>query len=437
MPPSDESTPSTQERDDGADFAIATTSLDTRRTTLARLRGLRSARGRAFSVAATSLLVVAVLVGLFIHSSSDPGGALATLLRASTPTPDATFVPGANVVYFSDGVPWGTLSVDGKRIPTPDIMGGVILISRGAHHLDYQARYFPSLHCVFSAPRALSDTCPLNTSQQADQFLLDYGLARVLDLGSTGDRLQSDQRDAIIQHANTILAAHRLTAAIAPGDHYLDGQGHVVTATAPLRFTLTLALGGSNSPGFGAGCLLLCTDENQQFSGIAYDGKWHVTMNISPSWAITDASGRPLTAPNYRPAQNNGDAPIPMEAGIQLTPQGWTIDSLWNANQQVVSMIAQEGLSQAMSAAPSTLGASGYSESYMIGTNPLDGCVMDVTFSAGLQVTARVLWRFGALLAMNDTARKAFRQLPVANAAEQAQAARIIQQWQQQMTASG
>ncbi|HEY7848474.1 MAG TPA: hypothetical protein VIC27_00350, partial [Ktedonobacterales bacterium] len=55
---------------------------------------LPGAQARAAALAATTLFVVAVCVGLFTHATNDPSGALSTLLRLATPTPAATFVAG-------------------------------------------------------------------------------------------------------------------------------------------------------------------------------------------------------------------------------------------------------------------------------------------------------------------------------------------------------
>lgn len=405
------------QEDEGDDFAISP--LDASRPAMRGL-ALRGPQRRVAALAATALLVAVVVVGLFAHATSDPSGALATLLlHPTTPTPNATFVPGANVIHFSNGAPWGTLMVDGARLPGATLTGQGISVTRGTHHLVYQARYFPSLRCTFSAPRAQSDTCPLDTSDSTLQYLLTQGLTRAIDLGSTGATLQPDQRAALTQRVDDLLNAQALTATIAPGDRYLDDQGHIATASAPLRFTLTLALDQSATS--GGGCSQFCPALNISSQPVLPDGGWPMLLTITATWAITDASGHRLTPLNYlatQPFSNSG----PVEVGIQLTPAGWKISALDALNTQIVDSAAGSAVQQTVDA---TNSGDGPAYSILSAPNPLDGCVMEVVYGGA---TSRVLWRFGVLLALDSSAHRIFPQLPIATAAEQALADRIASQ---------
>lgn len=376
-------------------------------------------RGRRLvALGLTALLVVVVGVGLFVRATSDPAGAVATLLGLATP-PSATFVPGANVIYVSDGAPWGILTIDGKRLPATALAGAPMRVARGIHHLAYQARYFPSLRCVFSAPRAKSDTCPLDASQSTLQFLLDQGLARVIDLGSTGATLQRDQRRALIQQANNILAAEAATATIAPGDRYLDAYGRLVTATAPLHFTLTLSLGGSEQAGVGDGyCYQFCPDPSFQPGGQPNLSLWPMRVTVDAQWAITDASGKRITPLTYEAGQPYpGSAPI--DVGLALTSTGWTITGLERQNTGVTVNAALA----VMANQDNTVGGSGYGATVILGKNPLAGCVLHVSIN---NKNAHLLWRFGALIALDPASQRIFPQLPLANSAELAAARAIM-----------
>lgn len=385
--------------------------LSPRVSALASALALRGARRRALTLAATTLLVAVVVVGIFVHATSDPRGAVGALLRLSTPTPAATFVPGANVVYFNYGAPWGTLSVDGKRLPQFDLTGNGVAVTRGAHQLVYQARYFPLVRCVFSAPQAPSDTCRLDTSLDANSFLADKALARVIDLGSTGATLQADQRAALIQLATVQLQKQALTATIAPGERYRDDSGHIAVASAPLQFHLTFALSDTTSPVYAQGCTQICPEPTLRYDPSSQGG-WMTQVNVAASWAIFDVSGRRLTSAMYQAGQTV-PLNIPAEVGIQLTPTGWQLDWLDALGDEAVGDIAMSAENQAESDA----GANSNGMSYSLAPNPLDGCVMDLN---GGNTTARVFWRFGVLLAVNSAARKVFPALPVANAQEQA-----------------
>lgn len=382
-------------------------------------RALRGRRGRAATLAATALLVVVVVAGLFARATSDPSSAVATLLRLPTPTPAATFVPGANVIYLSNGAPWGILTLDGKRAPAIYALGFGFSVTRGRHYLVYQARYFPTLRCTFSAPRAQSDTCPLDTTATASQFLRTQGLARVIDLGSTGATLQSDQRIALIQLADALLARQTLTATIAPGDRYLDDQGRLETATAPLHFTMTPTLGVTEAPGVNATCYQFCPDPIFSSGGNLTNGQWLTRLTVTADWAITDASGRRLSGLTYQAGLRYG-ATNPVEVGIQLTPSGWRINGLGGITTLLIINAAGMMVDRAVSEA----GGGAYGSAILEGQNPLGASVMDVSFAGQ---SARLLWRFGALLAVDAAAHRLFPQLPVATPAEQALADSIGQ----------
>lgn len=381
-----------------------------------------SARSRALRVVAllaTALLVIATLTGLFARSTSDPRGALGTLLRLATPTPDATFVPGANVIFVSNGAPWGTLSIDGRRMPSLALAGASIHVTRGTHHLVYQARYFPTLRCVFSAPRVASDTCPLDTSEDMLQFLLDQGLARVINLGSTGATLQDDQRAALIQQINAQLVAESASAPIAPGERYLDSQGRLVTATSPLTFRMTLALDGSEIPGQeGSTCYQLCPNPSFTSSQPPDPAQWTVRVTLDATWAITDAGGKLLTPLLYEAGQPNPLSDS-IDINVALTAAGWVVSGLASQNANVVANAAFATLGNVVSATGDSVNGAGIT----LGRNPLAGCVLSVSVN---NTHVNVLWRFGALLALDAAAQRVFPQLPLANATERAAASDIL-----------
>ncbi len=410
------------EREEADDFSIGVSALDGSANPPHRLPlALRSRGGRAATLAATTLLVAVVVAGLFIHATSDPGEALDTLLGRPTATPSATLVPGANTIYFSNGVPWGALTIDGKRMPSADLTGDGVTVPQGIHHLVYQARYFPTLRCVFSAPPALSDTCPLDTSDSTSQFMLTQGVARVLDLGSTGASLQADQRDALIQLADNILSAQTLTATIAPGERYLDDQGDLVTATEPLHFTLTVALGGAEPQNADdTSCTQFCPDPALSAGGQPAGAGWSTRLTVSAYWAITDASGRRLTGVNYEAGLSYPES-APVIVNVQLTAGGWQIDGLEGSSADAVA----NAVGQAATNVVSGEDGDGFGTSTLAGRDPLDGCVIDVGYSG---YTSRLFWRFGALLTVDASAQRIFPLLPVATAAEQAAVTRILAQ---------
>jgi hypothetical protein len=398
--------------DNANDFAVETievTSLDGRSS---KPRRPRRPPPRALTLAATVAVVLAVAVGIFVRTATNPAAAVATLLLMSTATPQPTFVPGANIVYFSNGAPWGVLTIDGRRMPSPDVLGAMVEVSAGTHTLTYQARYFPSVHCTFSAPARPSDTCPKDQSQEASQFILDQGLGRVLDLGSTGATLQQDQLTALISLANAQLAGQAKTAPIQPGDRYLDANGQIVTASAPLRFTLTLSLDQSETSSLPtSACFQFCPHSSFTTGGQLSNQQWPMRVSILAAWAITDANGAALTPSDYL-ARQQIQLPILDDMGVQLTPDGWKVTEAMDVSVQATQQTAALVLEQA---AVSNSSTSGFSISFIIGKNPLNGCVMDVAVGGD---TARLFWRFGVLLAVGTSSQTDFPQVPLANYSE-------------------
>lgn len=410
MPPAGEPPSATNNADDFAVESIEVAPLDGRPATPRRPRRQPS---RALTLAATVAVVLAVLVGLFARVATNPAAAVATLLLMPTATPKPTFVPGANVVYFSNGAPWGVLTIDGRRMPSPDLLGAAVEVSAGTHTLTYQARYFPSVRCTFSVPARHSDTCPKDHSQEASQFLLDQGLARVLDLGSTGATLQHDQLNTLISLANAQLAGQARTATIQPGDRYLDAHGQIVTASAPLRFTLSLSLDQSETSGLPTVlCFQFCPDPTFTTGGQLYNQQWPMRVSILAAWAITDANGAALTTADYQAGQQF-QTPIVDDMGVQLTPDGWKVTEAVDVSVEATKLAAEQVVQQAAAS-----NNSGVSLGLILGSNPLNGCVMDVQVQGGKD-TSRLFWRFGALLALGTSAQKRFPQLPLATNAEE------------------
>ncbi|HEX8981411.1 MAG TPA: hypothetical protein VF792_01460, partial [Ktedonobacterales bacterium] len=398
----------------------------------------RSARQRVAAVAATALLVVAALVGLFVHATSDPGGAFDTLLQIYTPTPQPTFVPGANQIFIMRGVPWGALTIDGKKVPQNDASVKGILLTYGTHHLVYQARYFPTLRCVISAPSQPDDTCPVDSRQgESGQFIADHGLARMINLNLTSDKLQADQYSKLVQQINRTLSAKTYMATIAPGERYMDAQRSLVTASEPLTLRLSLhTLTASDVPAWGnVSCFQLCalaglgntTDIGQ------FDDQWRVDLQIGERWSLTDANGN--TMPLIYQSLGDGFIQNTLHLGIKLNATTWSISGLDHPASDAISDNASMMLLTSVTPqTPSQPTASPSGFSPIVGANPVEGCVMELTFyddlSSNVPTKAHVLLRFGAMVALDSAAHNHYPWLPAANSDEEDAANLIVQQAQ-------
>ena len=129
-------------------------------------RWMRSRPGRLALSALTLLIILAALAGILARSNPDPIGAAKTAMGYTTPTPTLFIPPGGDTFGLANSVPWGDLRIDGHAptLTTIALVGQGFTLPRGVHHLMYQARYFPSLSCLFSVPQTPEDTCPLANS---------------------------------------------------------------------------------------------------------------------------------------------------------------------------------------------------------------------------------------------------------------------------------
>jgi hypothetical protein len=385
--------------------------------------------------------VVAALVGLFVHATGDPRGALGAILQIPTPTPAPTFAPGSNVVYFANAVPWGKLTIDRTSMSadylTAHEFTGVTL-PRGAHRLVYTARDFPTVSCVFNVPASTHDTCLLDTTTGATANHLAVGQSRTFDLGATVDRLSPDQRDALLTQINADLLAAQLTAAIAPGDRYLDAQGNIATANQPLTLALTLTTHPSLTNDYvDPECHELCTDLNEAIPGLGGDHGWHIQVSLYASWSLTDASGQsagaidyqrvaPVTSPYGPPLANN----IPTPISVQLLPSGWQIsglDGLTAAEGKTAEEAAIDAAVNGVNTGPYAL----QGKVIGVGANPLEGCFVDLTLppqQPNSAIVVSLVWRFGAVFVADDAGQPTYAQLPHATAAEAAVITMLVQQ---------
>ncbi len=392
---------------------------------------------RVWTITATSLLVVAVLVGLFLRTTSDPRGAIGTLLQIPTPTPEPTIAPNGDAIYFANAVPWGTLTIDNKRLSNHELIthefNGNVL-SRGRHHLVYQARDFPTLRCTLSVPQAPADTCPLDTTTGATARQLTGEAGRTIDLGASLDHLPADQRDALGKAITVALQAQALSATIAPGDRYLDPQGNIATASEPLTLTLTLSTHPKLNPG---DCNPFCPDNTAVIPGLGVDNLWHIQTALHAEWTITDASGQSLGAVNDQHGgtfasfgENSVDYIRPI--GVALSASGWQVSGLDGLTAQAAITAQKNTINEAIAQTHEGGGAQGggYAAASGVmgfGDNPLPGCYI-VVKDPNMGVTIKMVARFGIAFVVDDGGQPYFAQILHANADEAALMDTLMQQ---------
>src|SRR5579875_302812 len=181
------------------------------------------------------------------------GDVLFSAYQQATTLPPVPLTVADRSVYFEYGASWGTLLVNGQRVDMQSLFSAVVPITlqRGTSRIDFSAPPYPPLHCVISAPPARTDTCPLLNDLSVNDPISSPDLGRVVNLGDLVSRLPSNQFNALVQATEGALATLAAkgfggtffsSVTLQVGDHYLDAQGNVKTATAPMKATLSFAL---------------------------------------------------------------------------------------------------------------------------------------------------------------------------------------------------
>jgi hypothetical protein len=369
-------------------------------------------RLRAAVVGAAVLLVTVLLLG----SVPDPRASLASLLHLPTPAPTATLTQFADQFSAINGVPWGVLRADGKRVSLyPAQSMYAFSLPRGRHTLEYRADPFPVLRCVVSVPQAANDTCPLKSAADADVKIL-IGVGRYLDFGCTLRALSDQQQAAletVIQHA---LDALQLTTTVPSGARYLSVDGTPQIATAALAATFSYRLNFDQQRSRVADvayCVTLCNAFGADV--------WYVAVHVVMGWGFTSAGVAPLALPAL--ANQPPDALMVAQATWQ---NGWQTGGQPFGGGNVCDDIRGNAYALFTSAA----NGSPVTVSAQAAANPADGCLFTVTPAGDSASTAPAptsvyLYRFGILFTVDANAHAGAPGLPVANADEQALARQL------------
>jgi hypothetical protein len=393
--------------------------------------------------------IVAILTAFLLTALLLPSGNReAVLSRLTPPTPTTTPVPqpSDDAFLWEHSVPWGQLLIDGK--PGPIVSGSALgqegkrfpeevafYLGRGPHTIEYHADGFPTVRCRVTVPYSRDDTCPLDRQ-------VNYGdmpLLRVLDLQATIDRLSPNETKALIQatQEQLVTVASALPAGtLRVGDHYMDAQGQVrqVTSTeAPLTMTPQFHLTTSVTTNDGVTCVTLCTGTA---FGIPYSAKgWSLLAPVQLRWRYTRADGQTLLdegpsalLPAVRSVLVHVLASSPAAGRWRIEVQQWPLlpdgqqtDPVLcltaDAYRQFVEVTSDQGM----------IGDGRVQWPYEASTPEL-GCLLagsetnetDPNAGKPSGPMALLLYRAGALLTVNDQARKWYPMLPQANAHERA-----------------
>jgi hypothetical protein len=347
---------------------------------------------------------------------------LATTLLVNRPGASTTSIgilpAGANVVVFTHTVPWGKLAINGHLVDislhTADFDTShlnPLYLPRKSNTITYTAAPFPAFTCTISAPAAPSDTCPLKTidlisgPSSPDRTFQGRGI----DLQAVPDRLPAASLDALIAATQHVLDSSTSSARVLPGDHYIAADGSYTTATQALDVAMEYRVPtATQAPMLGDDrCAPLCAGQGiYPLSGAAATGPGaHWTLLPIVRWQCTLPGGQPVVVDRGPGATVDITANWTgsWQVHIAQTLQPSALDAA--INQELASLIWPGGIGDGTVVASSA-----------------DGYLVKITHTkttlGGPNQTGYVLYRAGALVALDDSAHQALPWIPVASAHE-------------------
>jgi hypothetical protein len=399
--------------------------------------GVRRPRTQRLARAGSAIALLTALIAAVLFLPTGNREALLHALSLPTASPTPTPRPGDDAFLWEHSVPWGQLLIDGK--PGPDVsdsatrrsaeggyVGAAFHLARGRHTLEYRASLFPPLTCTLTIPAARSDTCPLDTAEGSAYLTPGAPATRILDLQATVDRLPKAQARALamaVQAALAEVAASLSTGSLAMGDHYVNSAGQVTQALTPLRIEPQLQLDASVTVSNGAPCATICTGGLVPIY-TASEG-WPVLTPVAVRWRYTHAGGDVIQ--DTGPASADGPPPI-LLLTLLARWQGntWQPPTLQTDDTPGIYPVICSTGTHALDDLRATPGQTTVDQSFQIPfaaqTKELGclyaGSTLDPVTSKSTGPIALVLYRAGALIAVNDEARRVFPTLPMASAHE-------------------
>lgn len=398
----------------------------------------RQARLRRAVIAAGAVLIAVAVLAVTLPNT---GATLRALLHIPTPVPTAPLAIGAGTFLMIDTVPWGTLLVDGREphmvVPPPNSPGGPsgtpqFTLGRGRYAIEYRAAPFPTLRCTVSVPAAPTDTCPLvGNSVVSGNPGVPFAVARVLDLEARPERLSGAALASLEQAVVAALNASVPPETLAIGDHYRAADGTIHAASQPLVAALAATLNQDSSvllPGDSGPCETLCRSFQSDFS-VPNQGIWLIGAHVIVSWRITRPDGTVVVTD--APA-----SPVAYDAH-QMVLVGASWHGAWSATTAYggglgVCSIAAAVISEVIAAATQNAGLLNYQQYVESPPNGAADCLIvevKVMPNGGGPVAGQqawVLYRCGALVAVNAQAHALLPLLPLASAHEQAVAQTLL-----------
>ncbi|HLJ35945.1 MAG TPA: hypothetical protein VKU38_19965 [Ktedonobacteraceae bacterium] len=377
-------------------------------------------------------------------------------------TPTTVVTAGDNLFYIQAS-PTGTITIDGRPVTQLPAVGtgSPIRLSRGEHKIAWQANPFPQLSCVVNVPSSIvNEQCNFESP-----ITLNNGTnARLISFVGSLDSLPGSQRTSLTRSIQSTLNALQSTTTVQPGEPYYNVQSpspnSLATATQPLKATLSFHLDTNiNSPEFcgnyqqtvcsinGENCLQLCTIPSPSTSPATTQSAWNILALYYPTWSYTTLGGQTAVPDQhdpfiYPPTSPGNDYTIYMHIAwdgsswhvniLSHTPPASNI-SLVYGNTQLPAAIdpscasIDDGVSGPLSTIQGPQQAENVSWKFYTAPNRVDGCLGIATVDGQPNASpAYFLYRFGALLAVNNLAHTYVPSEPVADTTAQSIAQQII-----------
>jgi len=270
-------------------------------------------------------------------------------------------------------------------------------------------------------PASRDDTCPLAHLLDFSYLVPDAPATRLLDLQATIDRLPTAFIDGLLgttQAYLDALARALPTGVLAVGDHSLDRSGGITQAKSALRLAPQFRLDSSVEQFDGVDCVTLCTPTDI-FATSSAD-QWALIAPVALTWRYATPSGQVVISDG--PALAPGTVPYDM-IPLQV---GWN-DGEWQTPTAVLGasetdpVICPTG-AHALNVAQAQTDGLRYQWPVTTSTAEL-GCLFagsdtEPTTGNPTGSIALVLYRAGALIAVNAQSHQVFPTLPMASAHE-------------------
>jgi hypothetical protein len=405
------------------------------------------ARRRGIVVAGVLTAVIAAL----IFSITPTREALRGVVFGPTATATEPVRGGEDNLYITVAPNWGSVSLDGRRLRTSPVVGvdQPLHLTRGVHVLRWSFAPIIAYSCQLTVPSAQGDNCPRRVGALPQQ----RGVATVVALQLSLKTLAAPAyRDSLIAAMQAALAAQTSSTTVYAGERYIHagaGDNDIVTATQPLRATLSfnldaenasaLCLVGLTGPGgdcqMNGDCREICTAPWQAPQGAQApdNGVWQAYIVGHESWRYTTYDGRlladnqPGAGGQFRDLQNRGYTDEVIPIAISWDGADWHV----TASIGVLSAsplpdpgcgpLWAEILGNQLIPPPSSAGWQASTVKYISAMPPVQGCLAVITTPN--QPTLLVLQRFGVPMSANAVGR--ISGLLMADSYEQQLARRI------------